>query len=31
MNTPNTEPSSEERTAAALEFIAMSSLPDEAV
>ena len=29
MNTPSTEPTTEERTAAALEFIAMSSLPDE--
>lgn len=28
MNTPNTEPTTEERTAAALEFIAMSGLPD---
>lgn len=28
-NKPSTEPSVEERTAAALEFIAMSSLPDE--
>ena len=31
MNTQSSEPSSEERTAAALELIAMSSLPDEAV
>lgn len=29
MNIPSTEPTTEERTAAALEFIAMSSLPDE--
>lgn len=29
INTPSTEPTTEERTAAALEFIAMSSLPDE--
>ena len=29
MNKPSTEPSTEERTAAALEFIAMSSLSDE--
>ena len=29
LNAPTTEPSAEERTAAALEFIAMSSLPDE--
>ena len=29
MNTPSTEPTVEERTAAALEFIAMSSLPDD--
>lgn len=29
MNAPSTDPSAEERTAAALEFIAMSSLPDE--
>ena len=29
MNTPSTEPTAEERQAAALEFIAMSSLPDE--
>lgn len=29
LNTPSTEPTTEERTAAALEFIAMSSLPDE--
>ena len=28
-NKPSTEPTVEERTAAALEFIAMSSLPDE--
>lgn len=28
-NQPSDEPSTEERTAAALEFIAMSSLPDE--
>lgn len=34
VNTPeevNTEPSTEERTAAALEFIAMSSLPDKTI
>ena len=31
INTPSDEPSVEERTAAALEFIAMSSLPDETV
>lgn len=29
LNTPDTTPSAEERTAAALEFMAMSSLPDE--
>lgn len=29
MNTPSDEPSAEERTAAALEFIAMSSMPDD--
>lgn len=29
MNAPSTEPTAEERQAAALEFIAMSSLPDE--
>ena len=29
VNTPSDEPSTEERTAAALEFIAMSSMPDE--
>ena len=29
MNTPSDEPSTEERTAAALEFIAMSSMPDD--
>jgi len=29
LNAPSTEPTTEERTAAALEFIAMSSLPDE--
>ena len=29
MNAPSTEPTVEERTAAALEFIAMSSLPDD--
>lgn len=29
LNTPSAEPTTEERTAAALEFIAMSSLPDE--
>lgn len=29
INTPSTEPTVEERTAAALEFIAMSSLPDD--
>lgn len=29
MNAPDTTPSAEERTAAALEFMAMSSLPDE--
>lgn len=28
MNAPSAEPSTEERTAAALEFLAMSSLPD---
>ena len=31
INTPSDEPTTEERTAAALEFIAMSSLPDEEV
>ena len=31
MNAPSNEISAEERTAAALEFIAMSSMPDEAV
>lgn len=31
MNAPSTEPTVEERTAAALEYIAMSSLPDEEV
>lgn len=29
MNAPSDEPSTEERTAAALEFIAMSSMPDD--
>lgn len=29
MNKPDTTPSAEERTAAALEFLAMSNLPDE--
>lgn len=31
INTPSYEPTAEERTAAALEFLAMSSLPDEEV
>ena len=31
LNTPSNEPTTEERTAAALEFIAMASLPDEEV
>jgi len=30
-NAPSTEPGTEERTAAALEFLAMNSLPDETV
>lgn len=31
LNTPSNEPTTEERTAAALEFIAMSSMPDEEI
>lgn len=31
MNAPSTEPTVEERTAAALEFMALNSLPDETV